>query len=368
MCRTLGHWLLCSILLLIVDSVAHAAIMDQFTIPDAKRVLKVSSNKKLGWALKKAKAGDHILIEDGVYEYLWLRGLEGSKDDPIVIKAANAGAVTFSGSKAGRNALVMDSKHVIISGLRFSEAELWAMSIGPAYHGDPHSEGSSSILIYDCEFDHAGQSLLKINGNSSHIDVVASRFHHSGMNTAKNRPYAEGIYIGEGGTLSDRSHKIRILENRFYHIGNDHNWGEAIDIKGKVYNILVEGNHIENVTVDSGGAITALIDLVDYPTEARNPEIVIRNNQIHSVRKQPEGWHGAGICVGANGILLEGNHVSGTEGPALLALARAGNTLDSLRLGKNFFEGQVSVNDQWRGKVGGELNVSYMHTVSEGVE
>ncbi|MGJ8651554.1 MAG: chondroitinase-B domain-containing protein [Opitutaceae bacterium] len=345
------------LLLPATQNVSGAPKQVEWTLPVALRLVEVNSGNQLRRAVKKARPGDHILLADGDYGSLSVIDKSGTPEAPIVIAAINPRSVIFSGSINGRNAKLSNASHIILSGLKFTQAQVWGLTIGPAYSDDSKMIGCQGIVIYNCEIDHAGQTLLKINGNSKDIAILASRFHHSGNLESSGRPYAEGVYIGEGATLLDRSHHIRVLGNHFYAIGNERNWGEAIDIKGQAYEVLIEGNLIESVIVDSGGAITALLDKVDYPEADANPRISIRENVIRGVRKRDGGWHGAGICVGANGIKVVGNHVSDTEGAALLALANAGNTEGELLLDANTFEGLVSLNLKWRGLRSSPLTV-----------
>ena len=65
---------------------------------------------------------------------------------------------------------------------------------------------------------------------------------------------------------------------------------------------------------------------------------------IRGVRKRSGGWNGAGISMGANGIRVDGNTVSDTEGPALLIEANAGNTTGLVQVHNNVFHGEIRAN------------------------
>ncbi len=304
-------------------------------LPEAKRVIQVDNTRQLNRAIDRARAGDRIVLASGDYDGLYLKRLKGSGDRPIGLVAAEARGARITGSVNGRNLRLSDCENLYFYGLRFTGAEIWSVTVGPAHPDDSLSEGCRRIRFDNCEFDHAGQALLKISGQSQEISVNDSDFHHSGIGEASGRPFAEGIYIGEGASNADRSSKIHITNNHFHDIGNARNWGEAIDVKRQCSDILIERNLIENVVVDSGGAITALFDPVDYPEDARNPNVVIRGNRIRDVRTHPGGWHAAGICIGANGISLIDNTVADSEGPGLLVLANAANTTGGVVLKAN---------------------------------
>ena len=311
----------------------------------AHRVVIVASDEELNLAIKEVRAGDQIILEDGEYNGFCLDQIRGTADHPIVFRARNSRKALVSGSFSGRNVQMSDCDYIRFYGIRFTKGVVWGLTMGPAYLEDTSSRGCRNISLFDCEFDHAGQSLLHISGGSHHIDVINCDFHDSGDETGARKPYAEGIYIGTGASLKDRSHDILIKGNRIYRIGNEGNWGEAIDVKCQAYRVQIVDNEIWNVVVDSGGAITVLTNAVDYPEGATNPDIVISGNRIWDVKKRPGGWNGAGICIGANGVLIQGNEVSETAGPALLALTNAGNTSGSVDVYQNVFRGKVVINE-----------------------
>ena len=310
----------------------------------SNRLVVVNSGAELNTAIEEIKAGDRIILEDGAYSGIALSQIRGTADMPIVFMARNSRQALIEGSVMGRNLRLSNCDYIEFYGIRFTGGEVWGVTLGPAYLKDTSSEGCRNVRFLDCEFDNAGQSLLIISGGSSAIDVINCDFHDSGNKPGAMKPYAEGIYVGQGASLKDRSHDILIQGNRLFRIGNEDNWGEAIDIKRQAYDVRIIDNTIEDVWVHSGGAITVLFNAVDYPEDATNPAIQVIGNKIHGVRKCVGGWDGSGICVGGNGVLVENNRVSGTEGPALLVLKNAGNTSQSLRVYNNDFESELSIN------------------------
>lgn len=313
-------------------------------LPQALREIHVASDSELAEAIDLALPGDHIFLKDGQYDGIIIQGVRGTADAPIVLRANKSKAAIIEGSRHGRNLLLSNSSHIYLYDLRFTSGQVWGVTIGPAYPRDKLAKGCSNITLINCEIDHAGQALLKINGNSESIRVLGCYIHHSGNIPSTRRPYAEGIYVGEGAVLTDRSHDILIEGNYLHSIGNVHNWGEAIDIKCQAYDVRILNNNIENVMVGSGGAITVLYDQSDYPEHSNTPNILISGNRIDGVRKWKNDSHGAGICIGANGITVKENKVKNTEGPAFLFLAHAGNTTGSLEVVDNKFEGEILIN------------------------
>ena len=239
-------------------------------LPQARRILDVNSSEALEAAIQTAQAGDRIVLEDGEYDGLFLHGLFGTKEFPIVFAASNLRKAVIKGSRGARNLKLSDCGYLTFYGMRFTQGEVWGVTLGPAYSDDTETFGCRQIRFIDCEFDHAGQTLVKINGNSRGIEIRGCEFHHSGMEGAQ-KPYAEGLYLGDGSLLTDRSHDITIRNNHFHDIGNEDNWGEAIDIKRRVFDVRILGNLIEGVVVNSDGAISALMDSVDYPADESDP-------------------------------------------------------------------------------------------------
>jgi hypothetical protein len=333
-------------------------------LPTANRVVIVDSDAGLNAAIKEVQAGDQIILEDGAYNGLYLEQIRGTVDLPIVFIARNSRKALIEGSHAGRNVKLSDCDFIEFHGIRFTGGRVWGVTMGPAFSEDTNSQGCRNIRLFDCEFDNASQSLLIISGGSHSIDVINCDFHDSGNKPGAKRPYAEGIYIGSGADLNDRSHNILIKGNRLFRIGNEDNWGEAIDIKCQSYNIRIVENSIQDVVLHSGGAITALFDNVSYPEGATTPSITIARNKIRGIRKQTGGWHGAGIMVGANGITVIGNDVSDTEGPSLIAVANGGNTTGTALVYGNVFDGEVVINKIGTGTVNQPLNVDFQSNVS----
>lgn len=312
-------------------------------LPAAQRIISVRSNTELNSAINNAQAGDRIVLADGSYNGIKLTGLKGSAENPIVFVAENERQAWISGSTSGRNAYLSDCAHLEFRGLRFTGAQVWGLTMGPAYSTDSNSLGCNHIRIINCEIDHAGQLLLKVNGMSYNIEIIGNSLHHSGM-SGSGKPYAEGIYLGDGGLMTDRSHDILVQGNHLYNIGNSNNWGEAIDIKIKTYNITVVDNLIENVIVNSQGAITALVNDLDYPAGMTDPNILIARNVIHNVRRRSGGYNGAGISAGSNGIRIYNNLIWDCDESSITATRNASNTTGAFTLYNNTLWDGVLIN------------------------
>lgn len=313
------------------------------TYPEPLRTVWVDTSAVLSQAIADAKPGDHIILKDGNYRDMKLSRLRGTKRHPIVFLAENSRQAIVDGSHNARNLSISNCAYIYIYGIRFTQAKNWSVTIGPAYSGDNNYHGSRNIKLVDCEMDHAGQSLVRINGNSRAIEIAKCYLHDSGQIKQLERPFAEGIYVGDGAKLKDRSNDILIAENTLERIGNASQGGEAIEVKCPTYNVRIIDNQISDVWVHSGGAINLLFDSVNYPRWRTDPEIEVRGNQVDGVRHTRNGYDAAGICVGSNGIIIKGNTVRNTQGPAFLSFANAANTSGKVRVYGNELYGEFAV-------------------------
>ena len=310
----------------------------------SNRLVVVNSGAELNTAIEEIKAGDRIILEDGAYSGIALSQIRGTANMPIVFMARNSRQALIEGSVMGRNLRLSNCDYIEFYGIRFTGGEVWGVTLGPAYLKDTSSEGCRNVRFLDCEFDNAGQSLLIISGGSYAIDVINCDFHDSGNKPGAMKPYAEGIYVGQGASLKDRSHDILIQGNRLFRIGNEDNWGEAIDVKCQSYNVRILENTIEDVVVHSGGAITVLFDNANYPDGANSAGVIVARNTIRRVRKCSGGWTGAGICIGGNGVIVSDNIIIDTVGPSFIAVAHGANTTGKVRVYGNFFDSEVVIN------------------------
>ena len=336
------------------------------TLPNADRIVQVTNDSEMNAAISNAQPGDRIVIANGNYDGIKLLGLKGTASSPIVFVAENPRQAIISGStNDGRNARLSDCDHLAFHGIRFSSASHWSFTMGPAYTSDTNNLGCHNIRIINCEIDNAGQELLKINGNSSNIEVIGSSLHHTGM-IGSGKPYAEGIYIGDGNSGSDRSHDILIQGNHIHNIGNSNNWGEAIDLKAPVYNITIVDNLIEDVIVHSQGAITVLINDTAYPSGQTNPNILISRNVIHNVRHHSAGWNGPGISAGANGVTITNNLIWDTDESSITATKDASNTTGGFHVYNNTLWDGILINYGSVGSASGSVDEVMINNLIRG--
>ncbi len=109
----------------------------------------------------------------------------------------------------------------------------------------------------------------------------------------------EGIYIGEGNDLEDYSSNVQIVGNYLHDLT-----GEAIDIKRKSANILIEYNKIDQVNVHSQGAIVLGLDPLKV-NDTYDAQFIVRRNCISNVTTR--NADGNFIVVGNAYTLIEEN-------------------------------------------------------------
>lgn len=109
----------------------------------------------------------------------------------------------------------------------------------------------------------------------------------------------EGIYIGEGNDHLDYSSNVHIIGNHLHDLT-----GEAIDIKRKSANIIIEYNKIEDINVKSQGAIVLGLDPIKT-NDAYDGQCIVRRNCIRDVTSR--GFDGNFIVVANGYALIEEN-------------------------------------------------------------
>lgn len=109
----------------------------------------------------------------------------------------------------------------------------------------------------------------------------------------------EGIYIGEGNDHLDYSSNVHIRGNYLHDLT-----GEAIDIKRKSANILIEYNKINNINVKSQSAIVLGLDPGKI-NDSYDGQYIVRRNCISNVTTR--GFDGNFIVVANGSALVEEN-------------------------------------------------------------
>ena len=173
----------------------------------------------------------------------------------------------------------------------------------------------SHIDIINVELTNIGNAAIAIS-SAHNINVLGGSIHGT-FGALKEAKASEGVYIGDGNYL-DKSEEEYGLKLDNHHIvirGMDiyDRGDEAIDLKSRSREVLIEENHIWNVS--RHGEWTPAIAVIwrDYKEQNHqgnyNSNIMIRRNHIHNSG-------GYGIAMGSGGgNVIESNIIhDGLEG------------------------------------------------------
>jgi poly(beta-D-mannuronate) lyase len=265
-------------------------------IPAPLRKISVNSIVSLNTAIGQAKAGDHIILKDGVYSAsASIRvSSDGTALNPIVIRAESDGGVEIGGSYGFS---VTGASYVVIRGFKFT------------YNQDSHEAGCDDCT--DVRFTSNTFALRTTSNDKSHwLGVTGTstnvRVDH---NTFQNKP-TEGVFliiVGDNGRMPQNTH---VDHNQF----RDQTYGGS------------NGGECVRIGHSSLGPVAAN-SLFEYNTFERcngDPEVVSvkssKNIFKHNTFKNNDGSlvfrHGSGHIAdgnifvdGANGIRVYGaNH------------------------------------------------------------
>lgn len=210
---------------------------------EGTRQVFVTNTEELIAALDDAKAGDEIILKEGIYQNdKWLGEWsafhsygEGTAENPITIRSEDPeNPATISGvSQENKNALYIFGDYWIIKDLRITNAQKGIML-----------DNSNYSIITGCEVFDIGTEAIHLRDNSSYCIVENCYVHDAG--TFKPE-YGEGVYIGSSKNTEGygyECHYNTVRNCRFGpNIAADH-----VDIKEYTLGTLVE-----NCTFDGTG-------------------------------------------------------------------------------------------------------------------
>lgn len=167
-----------------------------FVSKTSKKQVTVRNTNELTAALKKAKAGTTVWLENGIYQDVNLTlAQSGTLTERIYVKAINPGEVTFS----GKAAIKITGSHITISGIRFADGSRFDNSDYVANKGNKISKKSpflfdlrgSYIRLTQCSIDNFDQhhsEWLNIVGSKIRVDhcsFINKQTHGGVLSTAK---------------------------------------------------------------------------------------------------------------------------------------------------------------------------------------
>ncbi|HVJ69603.1 MAG TPA: right-handed parallel beta-helix repeat-containing protein, partial [Caulifigura sp.] len=201
--------------------------------------MRVSNRAEFSQALRDARAGDHILVAAGIYAGgLSHTGLVGTKDQPIVIAAADPAQPPVI--KGGGGGLHLSSPaHVVLRDLVIRDATGNGLNI---------DDGGSAGSAHDVVLQRLVVENIGPEGNRDGIKV-------SGLDRFRVEKCAVSRW-GSGGSAIDMvgCHNGVITDCRFFDVTSD--GANGVQAKGGSHDIVIRRNRFENAGgrgVNAGG-------------------------------------------------------------------------------------------------------------------
>ena len=127
------------------------------------RTVGVGTPAEILEACAKADPGDEIVIGEGNYRDVFIRfGRSGTRDRPIVLRAASGGRVVFGGSSR----IHLGGDHIIVKDISFAKNELVGLGAVVRFYGDHNRVTGCSIadprLHRKHEDDYASGAVIQV--------------------------------------------------------------------------------------------------------------------------------------------------------------------------------------------------------------
>ncbi len=289
--------------------------------PSVDLVGLVSTAEELQSAVDAAQPGDTITIAGGSYEMaLDVHGVDGTFDQPVVVRAEAGSRVTISAPIGADYALfVHSSSHIVIGsgdadlefvgsdgmrgptvavGLVTGTAERSATDDrGPVHH----------LTMVGLDIRNGGFQLLRIGQHSSRIALVDSLLSSAGLTEPD---FGEGVYLGSA-TGEDLTREIVLRD-----VVIEETTAEAIDIKGGVENIVIDGLETRAIVLSSLETNTKCA----IAHRGGRGGLELRNSTISGVQRapgvDPDVNEPCGVYT-TSGLSISDTRISGNEGPGL---------------------------------------------------
>ncbi|MCL1975470.1 MAG: metallophosphoesterase [Firmicutes bacterium] len=266
--------------------------------------------KTINYAVNRLKAGDTLIIREGIYNERVTVNVSGTVTDYITIKGEEGKRVILDGtglnSNNGSNYMIRldDRNYVRIENLEICNNILqvrdWNSNIGIYVNTSRTGNGSAGIQIVN-------NKIYNIDGETFHT-----------QNSSDGGPNANGIHVSGYGSTDARAIRDILIEgNEVY--GCKLGWSEAVVVNGNVRDWQIINNYIHdnnNIGIDAvGGEDWLGFSATDQLNRARNGRIagnVIINSTGHSNQAYNGGGGADGIYVdGGKDIIIENNYVLG---------------------------------------------------------
>jgi len=254
--------------------------------------------------------GDEVVLREGVYsesKRLILRH-RGSKEQPILIRAATGETVVFQRPDANQNTFNLEgTRHLILRGFEITGGSS-GIRIGP--HGDLQS---GDLVLEDLHLHHIKNVAITCNFENATYERITFRrnhIHHTGG-------HGEAFYLG-GNNASAILSNCTIENNYIHHLnGPTVTQGDGIEIKQGSFGNRIVNNIIHDTNYP---AITV------YGTAGNSPN-VIENNLIWNT-----GDHGIQAAADA---VIRNNWIAGAGGCGIYSRDHQGAVPSNLMIENN---------------------------------
>ncbi|MGW2178634.1 right-handed parallel beta-helix repeat-containing protein [Streptomyces sp. NPDC001732] len=235
----------------------------------AAAVVDVSTGAQLKSALAAAAPGDTIRLADGTYTGNFKATVPGTASARITLTGSPEAVLTAGGGY----------------GLHLDGASYWTVEGITVTGGQKGimADGADGVVIDSVTVHGLDMEGVHFRRSSSDGVIRNSRIYDTGND---GRGMGEGVYVGTANDLSDRSDRIRILDNT---IGPGVG-GENIDIKEGTTGARIIGN-----TFDGGGLTGAHYD--DSWVDVKGNDVLVEGNKGsrttnngYETHTQQSGW------------------------------------------------------------------------------
>lgn len=220
------------------------------TLP--KRTVNVSKATQLRDALLNAKAGDDIVLADGVYsgKFVINPGVNGTADNPVILRGSR-NAVLDGGTTATGYVLHVQSSFWNFKGFTIKNGLKGIMA-----------DGANRCLYDNLFITDIGEEALHIRKFSSNNTIQNCEITYCGLKTPD---YGEGVYIGTAksnwasvtnGEI-DKCDSNKVLNNKI----GPFVAAECIDIKEGTTGGLISGNTFDAKGIQGANSADSWIDV-----------------------------------------------------------------------------------------------------------
>ena len=251
----------------------------------ALRTVHVATATELKAALLDARAGDDIILADGMYsgKFVVGTGVSGTAAQPVTLRGSRS-AILDAGSINTGYVLYLQSSYWNVRGFTITNGLKGIMA-----------DGIHHCLIDSVRVDHIGEEGIHLRTFSTQNEIRAVEVTNTGLKTPD---YGEGVYIGSAKSnwdtytqgLPDRCDSNLVTRS---HIGPNVA-AECIDIKEGTTAGIIRGNFFDATGITGANSADSWMDvkgnnyLVEDNTGTNTPGSAMKDG--YQVNVAYSGW------------------------------------------------------------------------------